>query len=86
MINSPSLSPRQSLQGLSLECNSVMKKLIELALIDTPLITSNYYVEARKHLAEASIALSHLRVVASPDAIVNIARDLPDLEPILLRI
>lgn len=86
MINSPSLSPRQSLQGLSLECISVMKKLIELALIDSPLVTSNHYVEARKHLAEASLELSHLRGVASPDALALIARDLPDLEPILNRI
>ena len=86
MLNSPSLSPRQSLQGLSLECSTMIKKLIELALIDAPMITSDHYIEARKHLTAASLELSHLRAVSSPDVLALICRDLPDLDPIINRL
>lgn len=86
MLNSPSLSPRQTLQGLSGECSVMIRRLVELSLIDAPLISSNHYIEARKCLNQASLELSHLRGIASPDVLALMARDLPDLEPILNRI
>lgn len=86
MLNSPSLSPRQTLQGMSGECSILVRRLVELSLIDAPLISSNHYIEARRCLNQASLELSHLRGLASPDALALIARDLPDLDPILNRI
>lgn len=86
MISSPSLTPRQILMGMSLECSSLRKQLFELALYDTPVLANNNYIEAMKHLHDAALELSHLRVVASPNAIGILARDLPDLDAVLNRL
>lgn len=86
MINSPSLSPRQTLQGLSSGCFNIRKSLFELALIDTPLLASDHFIEAMSHLHKAALELSHLRVVASPDLLATITHDLPDLDPITNRL
>lgn len=71
---------------MSSECSQLRKQLFELAIYDTPILANNHYIEAMKHLHEASLELSHLRVVASPDAIAILARDLPDLDAILNRL
>ena len=86
MINSPSLSPRQTLQGMSAECLNFRKRLLELALYDTTLLVSDHYTNAMKLLHDASLELSHLRVPASPDALALISQNLPDFDAIINRI
>lgn len=83
---SPSITSRQTLMGMSLEVSSIRKKLFELALYDTPLLANNNYIDAMKHLHDASLELSHLRVVASPDPVGTIAIGLPDIDAIINRI
>lgn len=86
MLNSLSLSPRQILQGMSIEVSMLRKRLIELALYDTPLMCNNHYTEAMKLLQDASLELSQLRVPASPDPLAILSRDLPELDTIINRI
>lgn len=72
--------------GMSSEVSTIRKKLFELALYDTPLLANQNYIDAMKHLHDASLELSHLRVVASPDAIAQLALSLPDIDAIISRL
>ena len=86
MLNSPSLNPRQALQGMSLECATLRKKLLEIALIDTPILASDHYNNAMKLLNDARSEIAHCRAIASPDALANMVYNLPDLDTIINRI
>lgn len=80
------ITSRQMLQGMAHDVSHIRSQLLELGLYDTPLIVSDHFTDAMAMLRKASLEISHLRNVASPDFISKLSEGLSDVDSILNRI